>query len=458
MEEIKCSSKKHNEAKAISYCPECKIYMCNKCESYHSELFQEHHQIKIDKDINLIFTGFCKEKNHLEKIEFFCKTHNKLCCASCISKIKVNGKGEHNNCDICIIKDIKEEKKNELKNNINLLEGLLKELENYNNEINKIFDKINNDKEELKSKINKIFTKFRNALNNREDFILNEVDKKFDEIFLNENIANINKNLPKRALISLERGKNIDKEWEDENKLNYIINDCINIENEINEINKINEKIKNINNYNNINISFFPLDEKNVDEFKTNIDSFGEILDDIYLSHFIDSSVCKDIKNYDFILKAIKNRCNNIKDIKLIYRATRDGDSIDNFFNKCNEVQNIILLVKSDNNAIFGGFTKIGFKKSDDTKFKDNAAFVFSLDNQKIYYVKKDLDAIRCCDCCCPQFCDNTIYLNENFLSSKDNFVNPIKDNYEGFSSDYELNKGTQNFKVVDLEIYQIIV
>ncbi len=115
-------------------------------------------------------------------------------------------------------------------------------------------------------------------------------------------------------------------------------------------------------------------------------------------------------------------------------------------------------MVKSDNNAIFGGFTKIGFKKSGNTKFKDNAAFVFSLDNQKIYYVKKDLDAIRCCSCCCPQFCDNTIYLCENFLSRKDNFVNPIKDNYEGFSSDYELNKGSLSFKVVDSEIYQIIV
>ena len=146
MEEIKCSSERHNETKAVSYCPECKIYMCNKCESYHSELFQKHHQVKIDKDINLIFTGFCKEKNHLEKIEYFCKTHNKLCCSSCISKIKKNGKGEHHDCDICLINEIKEEKKNKLKNNINLLEGLLKELENYNNEINKIFYKINNDK------------------------------------------------------------------------------------------------------------------------------------------------------------------------------------------------------------------------------------------------------------------------------------------------------------------------
>ena len=34
-----CSSKDHSEAKAITYCIECKIYMCNKCESFHSKLF-----------------------------------------------------------------------------------------------------------------------------------------------------------------------------------------------------------------------------------------------------------------------------------------------------------------------------------------------------------------------------------------------------------------------------------
>jgi hypothetical protein len=52
-----------------------------------------------------------------------------------------------------------------------------------------------------------------------------------------------------------------------------------------------------------------------------------------------------------------------IKDSNLIYRATRDGDNIGNFFNKCNGIQNIILILKSNNNCIFGGFTKVGFKK-----------------------------------------------------------------------------------------------
>ena len=36
----KCSSKKHSEKQANFYCDECRIYMCNQCESFHSDIFQ----------------------------------------------------------------------------------------------------------------------------------------------------------------------------------------------------------------------------------------------------------------------------------------------------------------------------------------------------------------------------------------------------------------------------------
>ena len=116
MEAQKCSSKKHEGNNAINYCSECKIYMCNKCLNNHSELFQNHNLIKLDKDINLTFTGYCREPNHSEKLEYFCKNHNILCCDSCISKIKANGKGRHHDCDVVLIEDIKEEKKDRLNN------------------------------------------------------------------------------------------------------------------------------------------------------------------------------------------------------------------------------------------------------------------------------------------------------------------------------------------------------
>ena len=107
----KCSFKKHSEMDAISYCLECKIYLCNKCQNHHSELFENHHLLNNLENINEVFTGYCKEICHNNKLEYFCKTHNKLCCASCIVKKKGEGKGQHTDCEIFFLKEIKDEKK-----------------------------------------------------------------------------------------------------------------------------------------------------------------------------------------------------------------------------------------------------------------------------------------------------------------------------------------------------------
>ena len=154
----KCSSKEHEEINAICYCFECKVKMCNKCEIFHSKLCHMHHSYKLDNNLNEIFTGFCKEKNHNEKLEFFCKTHNQLCCGLCLCKIRDKGKGQHKDCDVCIIEKIEEEKKKKLKDNIKMLEDLLNNFENSINELKKIFESINEKKESIKTEIQKIFT------------------------------------------------------------------------------------------------------------------------------------------------------------------------------------------------------------------------------------------------------------------------------------------------------------
>ena len=150
----KCSSKEHRESNANIYCIECKVYMCNKCEIFHSNLCQNHQTLKIDKDNSDIFTGFCKEEKHNQmELEFFCKNHNQLCCAACIAKIKTKKIGNHKDCDIYILDDIKDEKKNKLHNNIKLLEELSNTLQDSVNKLKNFFDSINKNKEELKTEI-----------------------------------------------------------------------------------------------------------------------------------------------------------------------------------------------------------------------------------------------------------------------------------------------------------------
>ena len=107
----KCSSLEHKEVEAIKFCLECNIYLCNKCDKFHSTLFSNHHLYSLDKDPKEIFTGLCKIENHSGKLEFYCKDHNELCCAYCITKIKRKGLGQHTDCNLCNIEDIFEEKK-----------------------------------------------------------------------------------------------------------------------------------------------------------------------------------------------------------------------------------------------------------------------------------------------------------------------------------------------------------
>ena len=160
----KCSYKDHGKIDANSYCRECKVYMCNKCEQFHSNLCQNHKYFILDKDFSNIFTGFCNEEKHYNELEYFCKNHNQLCCAACIAKVKLNEYGKHKDCDIYLLEDIKNEKIGKLNENIKYLEDLSKNLVESINKIKEIFEKININKEELKIKIQKIFTNIRNNL------------------------------------------------------------------------------------------------------------------------------------------------------------------------------------------------------------------------------------------------------------------------------------------------------
>ena len=240
----KCSLKEHNEFDANSYCQKCEIYMCHKCEKNHLGLCPNHQTIILDKDISEIFTGFCKLENHQNKLEYYCKIHNVLCCSSCIAKIKTKGNGQHTDCDVCYFEDIFDEKKQNLKNNIKILEDLSNTLQSSINELKVIVEEYTKNKDEIKINIQKIFTQIRNTLNKREDELLFKVDTLYENFYFNEERLKETIKLPNKVKISLEKGKSVDKEMDNNNKLISLINDCINIENDIKHITTINTKIK----------------------------------------------------------------------------------------------------------------------------------------------------------------------------------------------------------------------
>ena len=100
------------ETNAIFYCQECSIFMCNKCLNYHDEVLDFHHKFNVnEQNINEMFSGLCKEINHNNKLNYYCKSHNTLCCAACLSKIKDKENGQHSNCNVCLIDEVLNEKK-----------------------------------------------------------------------------------------------------------------------------------------------------------------------------------------------------------------------------------------------------------------------------------------------------------------------------------------------------------
>ena len=163
------------------------------------------------------------------------------------------------------------------------------------NELKKIFEKMNEDKQKIKMNVTKIFTKIRNIINEREEEILLEIDNKFDSLYFKEEIIKQSEKLPKIIKISLEKGKLINNDWDNNDKLSFKINDCLEIENNIQSIKKINEKIQDCNSKMRV-FKFFPENENELDDFLKIIKIFGEIKEDI-LSDRLDFKF-KPGKNY----------------------------------------------------------------------------------------------------------------------------------------------------------------
>ena len=453
---IKCSSKEHEEIDANSYCRECKIYICNKCEIIHSKLCQNHNTFVLEKDNDDLFTGYCKEENHNNDLTFFCKTHNQLCCAVCLCVIKKQGIGKHKDCDVCTIEEIKDKKKKMLNENIKSLEELSKELQEYINNLKEIFEKVIVKKEELKLKIQKIFTKIRNALNDREDKVLSEIDEQFNILFFKESIIKESEKLPNKIKLSLEKGKLIDKEYK-ENQLNLLIHNCINIENNINDINTIKNSIKKYNSH--INMKFEFSVEKELNEIEKIIKTF---IDTKPIFNSLENSL---ILNYDInkkqsIINWIKEKVNkNEISFDNIFSMSRNGSKSEDFHKLCDNKGPTLIIIKTDKNHIFGGFTPLDWNSKGGTICDESKrTFIFSLDLMKkfeIINIKKK--AIRCESEHGPIFGDYDIGLHKDmkegqiYANSTCNFMSNNNLELTGGKGDNE------NFKTEELEVYKVI-
>ena len=329
------------------------------------------------------------------------------------------------------------------------MEELYNNLEESIKNLKIIFEKINESKEKLKSDIQKIFTKLRCELNDREDMLLLEVDNYYDKNDINKNIFVKSKKLPDKIKISLEKGKSLENEWKDDSKLNLLINDCINIENNLKDINIINENIKKYEQYNKINFNFYV----DVDSCLNKIKNFG------YLADLdLNSLILKNSENFTTFISLVNNNL-KITKMNLLYRSSRDGFNYLSIVNKINNKSNLIFLYLTGNDRIFGAYIKTKLENINlngtQKTYKDENAFAFSLNCNKIYKILVPEYAIRI---------DNTYYIlignngnwngfyyYQNIIYDKE--LIKVKKIYD-FEKNYELTEGSGN--LTELEIFEI--
>ena len=142
----------------------------------------------------------------------------------------------------------------------------------------------------------------------------------------------------------------------------------------------------------------------------------------------------------------------------LLYRKSRDSDRANIFHSKCDKIRGTLIIIKTTKGFKFGGYTNESWEGNNVFK-TDNTAFLYSLNYNKIYDVKADKNAIYCSPYYGPVFCGDgysTILIHDNYGIKGGECCLANNSNYEGYSENYEINGGTKDFQISELEVWKV--
>ena len=307
------------------------------------------------------------------------------------------------------------------------------------------------------------------------------------EIILNKGKIDINlniKNICKELIYIKEKIKDIDI-LKNENKE---LKEKLELQNK--EINKIKEKeneLKDKNEKQNKEINKLKEKEKEINELKDKVEKQNKEINKekemereresenkikelknqiIFLFENVkfknDKSVIMKDDERNMIFSEIENKMNKkIKKIKKLYQATIDGGDPINFHSKCDNIENTIVIIKSEGLRRFGGFTPIPWTSNrgwvNDPSLK---SFIFYLDHKKIYDLKNGgYRAVHHFKDYGPCFGDghdigivgNPIKINTLYTYKSDSFY------YKGYKNSLSENKWPCKIKALEYEVFQVI-
>ena len=316
--------------------------------------------------------------------------------------------------EIKIYKDKNENYRNQLNDSRN--NELLKIKESYENEIELLkedLEKLNKENEKLKEEIEELKHNYTVATNENESLV-NDINN------LKSSIANNQKDILN----------------EDEIKRLIEENSVFRIKAQENEslkkqLEEYRIKLKEQENE--------ERDEEEEEEYIERNEVIGDIIHNKNELDMITNKINKDNK------KII---------INLLYKATADSDKASVFHEKCDKAKNSIVLVETENGMRFGGYTTCSWSGNCVDK-NDADAFIFSFDKMKTYDNIPGDEAIGCYPKFGPIFLGCQIKIFDNFFTKGGTtFERELNFNTE---EDYELTGGDREFKVKDIEVYEVL-
>ena len=222
----------------------------------------------------------------------------------------------------------------------------------------------------------------------------------------------------------------------------------------------------------------FDLDKKEFDKIKDidlilyNYNMMKKELDELKKKYnvndndydlFSESLWLKNNNKYiNLIKEGIKHQLNkNIINTRLIYKYSKDGIKRDIFHQKCDGISNTLVIGESEHNRIFGGFTTQKWDSNSREK-KDDYAFLFQLNDMKLYYAIKGKGGVYCGNDFGATF-GNDKHFCFCFQDQNDEGRSREDENNDNIGFDYYGNKnkileGNGSFNLKDYEVFELLL
>ena len=163
--------------------------------------------------------------------------------------------------------------------------------------------------------------------------------------------------------------------------------------------------------------------------------------------------IMKTIEDKDFVMSTLPYASQNFYNMKLLYKASRDGRTKEDFYNHCKDKYPTITLIKTKKMNRFGGYFSERWNQNEGF-VNDKEAYVFNLDKRKKYDVIKPSLAVYIEDGF-PNFGGRDIVIGKKLING--NSYSDFPNNYgKGNEEKRELTNFENNFEIEDLEVYLI--